>query len=108
MIRYAVVEKRKPHFDLSTVRRLVKSPTSRLITRQAFKDAAGLGWEEDDIVECITQLKQQDFYKSMTIYTNSQLWQDVYLPTQQEKELYVKVQLDATAETVTVVSFKAR
>ena len=102
------VEKRKPHFDLNTVKRLAKSPTSRLITRQAFKDAASLGWEEDDIVECVTQLRQQDFYKSMTIYANSQLWQDVYYPTHQEKLLYVKVQLDATAETITVVSFKAR
>ncbi len=90
------------------MKRLIKSPASRLITRQAFKDAAGLGWEEDDIVECVTQLRPQDFYKSMTIYTNSQLWQDVYHPTHQEKRLYVKVQLDATAEIVTVVSFKAR
>jgi hypothetical protein len=67
-----------------------------------------LGLEEDDIVECVARLTPQDFYKSMTIYTSSQLWQDVYHPTRQEEPLYVKVQLDATAETVVIVSFKAR
>ena len=79
-----------------------------MITRQAFKDAAILGLEENDIVECVAQLTRQDFYKSMTIYTNSQLWQDVYHPRHQEAPLYVKVQLDATEETVVIVSFKAR
>ena len=108
MIRWRSVEKRKPHFDLSTVKRLAKSPASRMITRQAFKDAALLGLEETDIVECVAQLTQQHFYKSMTVHTSSQLWQDVYHLVHQETPLYVKVQLDATAETVVIVSFKAR
>ena len=108
VIRCCSVEKRKPHFDLNTVKRLVKSPASRIITRQAFKNAASLGLEENDIVECVAQLTQQDFYKSMTIYANSQLWQDVYHPTHQEEPLHVKVQLDAPEETVVIVSFKAR
>ena len=79
-----------------------------MITRQAFKDAASLGLEENDIVNCVTRLTRQDFYKSMTIYTNTQVWQDVYHPTHQEEPLYVKVQIDATEETVVIVSFKAR
>lgn len=108
MIRCSPVEKRKPHFDLNTVKGLAKSSVSRILTRQAVKDAALLGLEENDIAECVTQLTRQDFYKSMTIYTSSQLWQDVYLPTYQEKPLYVKVQLDASEETVVIVSFKAR
>jgi motility quorum-sensing regulator/GCU-specific mRNA interferase toxin len=102
------VEKRKPHFDLNIVKRLAKNPASRIITRQAFKDAALLGSEEDDIVECVAQLTQQDFYKSMTVYTNSQLWQDVYHPTHHETPLYVKVQLDTTEKTVVIISCKAR
>jgi motility quorum-sensing regulator/GCU-specific mRNA interferase toxin len=102
------VEKRKPHFDLNIVKRLAKNPASRIITRQAFKDAALLGLEEDDIVECVAQLTQQDFYKSMTVYTNSQLWQDVYHPTHHETPLYVKVQLDTTEKTVVIISCKAR
>lgn len=79
-----------------------------MITRQAFKDAASLGLEENDIVNCVTRLTRQDFYKSMTTYTNTQVWQDVYHPTHQEEPLYVKVQIDATEETVVIVSFKAR
>jgi len=108
MIRCRLVEKRKPHFDLNLVKRLVKSPASHIITRQAFKDAAALGLEESDIVECVAQLTQQDFYKSMTVYANSRLWQDVYHPTHQETPLYVKVQLDTTEETVVIISCKAR
>lgn len=108
MIRSQYVEKRKPHFALSTVKRLVKSPATRIITRQAFKDTVALGWEESDIVECVTQLRPQDFYKSMTTYVDSQLWQDVYHPTHHGTPLYVKVQLDATAETIVIISHKAR
>ncbi|MBM4257438.1 MAG: hypothetical protein FJ147_16280 [Deltaproteobacteria bacterium] len=65
MIRYQAVEKKKPHFNLQTVKRLVKSPNSRVITRQAFKDAAVLGLEESDIVECVALLTPQDFYKKV-------------------------------------------
>jgi len=46
--------------------------------------------------------------KSMTIYTNSQQWQDVYHSAHHEAPLYVKVQIDTTEETVVIVSFKAR
>ncbi len=73
MVRCRSVEKRTPHFDLNTIRRLAKSPASRVITRQAFKDAALLGLEENDIVDGVARLTRQDFYKSMTIYTNAQV-----------------------------------
>ena len=102
------MEKRKPTFDLRTVKKLVKNPATRIITRQALKDTTVLGWNEDDIVTCIGQLTSQDFYKSMTTYTNSRIWQDVYYPTYEEVELYVKVQIGGGDENVVIISFKKR
>lgn len=107
MIRYRSVEKRKPTFALRTVKKLVKNPATRIITRQAFKDAAFLGWEEEDIVECVAQLSPHDFYKSMTTYENAQHWQDVYRPVYRDVPLYVKVQCEAE-EIVVIISFKER
>ena len=100
------MEKKKPTFDLNTVKKLVKNPATRIITRQAFKDAATLGWGEEDIVECISQLARQDFQKSMTTYVNPRLWQDVYRPIYKEVPLYVKVQIDPAEATAIVSSFK--
>jgi motility quorum-sensing regulator/GCU-specific mRNA interferase toxin len=102
------VEKRKPTFDLRTVKKLVKNPETRIITRQAFKETVALGWNEENIVTCIGQLSSQDFYKSMTTYTNSQIWQDVYYPTYEEVGLYVKVQIGGADENVVIISFKKR
>lgn len=59
-------------------------------------------------MECIAQLSRQDFCKSMTVYANPRLWQDVYRPTYKDAPLYVKVQIDPIEEIVTIVSFKAR
>jgi hypothetical protein len=50
MIQGEQVEKKRPTFDLNTVKRLAKNPAARVITRQAFKDATALGWEEEDII----------------------------------------------------------
>ena len=102
------MEKRKPAFDLRTVKKLAKNPETRIITRQAFKDTTSLGWNEGDIITCIDQLSSQDFYKSMTTYANSRIWQDVYYPTYEEVELYVKVQIGGADENVVIISFKKR
>lgn len=102
------MEKRNPTFVLSTVKKLVKNPATRIVTRRALKDTVALGWNEDDIVACVSRLTRQDFYKSMTTYANSRIWQDVYYPTYQEVDLYVKVQIGGVDENVVVISFKKR
>lgn len=102
------MEKRKPAFDLRTVKKLVNNPATRIVTRQAFKDTVSQGWNEGDIVRCIGQLSSQDFYKSMTTYANSRIWQDVYYPTYEEVGLYVKVQIGGADENVVSISFKKR
>ena len=60
-----------------------------------------------DIVRCILQLTPHDFYKSMTSYLDSKLWQDVYRPTFQGVDIYLKVQI-LLEEKVVVISFKER
>lgn len=42
------------------------------------------------MVQVIQQLTSRDLYKSMTSYHDHTRWQDVYLPTYRDVDLYVK------------------
>ena len=100
-------EKRKPHYVLSRVQALVQNSATRAFTSSSEDDAAKLGWGREEIVQCVLQLTHRDFYKSMTSYLNTKLWQDVYRPTFRGVDLYVKVQI-LLEERVVVISFKER
>jgi motility quorum-sensing regulator / GCU-specific mRNA interferase toxin len=102
-----VNEKRKPHYPLSRLQELVRDPATRQITASSRRGAAEFNWSEEDIVRCIISLTHRDFYKSMTTYQNSKIWQDVYRPTFRNVELYVKLQVSLDEQGV-VISFKQR
>ena len=76
-------EKRRPHYALTEVKRLVRSIESRRITRSALDGAAALSSLRDRT-----------------------LWQDVYRPNYGGVPLYVKVQIVGERMAV-VISFKA-
>ena len=77
--------------------------------REALLDAMKLELSREEIDACIASLTEQDFHKTMPALNPnwSGCWQDVYKPTFNETELYVKLQL-FPGETVYVVSFKSR
>ncbi len=100
-------EKRKPHYSLSRLQELVRDPATRQITASSRRGATEFNWSEEEIVQCIVGLTRQDFYKSMTTYQNSKIWQNVYRPTFRRVELYVKLQISPNEEGV-VISFKPR
>jgi len=89
-----VMEKRKPHYALSDLKKLFCGEKARFITQQARKGAVNMGYMDDDaILAVVEKLCPEHFYKSMTSYENHKVWQDVYRYQDGEKSLYIKLQL---------------
>lgn len=101
------MEKKKRHYPLDEIKKLVEKVETRVITGVARDNAAAMGMDDNDMNACIQALTQQDFFKSMPRRTDRTLWQDVYRPTYQGKALYVKLQIGHDGKGV-VVQFKAK
>ena len=100
------MEKRKPHYPLGRIKRLIQQGDYR-VTRTALQcGIRDFGFVETPrVAESILTMEPKDFYKSMTAIHDSRLWQDVYRPTVAGTRAYVKVQI--VDETTVVISFKA-
>lgn len=72
------MEKRKPHYPLSEVQRVVEGRGVSAFTATALNGAAALGLSSVQAVAVVLGLKQKDFYKSMTTNADHKIWQDVY------------------------------
>ena len=55
--------------------------------------AQAMGLEVAQAVEAVCSMRRSDFYKSMTAYAASQVWQDVYCPETPAGTACVKVTL---------------
>ena len=101
------MEKRKPHYSLSQLQDMLSDEHTRIITRKCKQEAAEIGYFDDAmIVERVLRLTRKEFYKSMTAYENSQLWQDVYKSEDGERSLYIKLQLSVGKNQAVVIQFK--
>jgi motility quorum-sensing regulator/GCU-specific mRNA interferase toxin len=98
------VEKRKPHYALDTIKATFISVRALRITKTATTCAETLGLELKHIVTIIQGMTREQFYKSMTSYASSSIWQDVYHVPHGTVVLYVKFTTDA--EGYLVISFK--
>jgi motility quorum-sensing regulator / GCU-specific mRNA interferase toxin len=96
------MEKGTPHCKLSVVKELVHAGKV-CATRSALAGAENLGFDFDDIIGVVMALTMQDFYKSMTTHSDHMVWQDVYHPTTQAGEVYLKL---TVINDVLIVSFK--
>lgn len=104
MVQFLHMEKRRAHYLLSEIKRLVANPNTRYVTTTALQGANALGMGEREIVEAVMNLHPADFYKAMTTLRNSRLWQDVYRPYVRGQRVYLKIQVDQ--ERGIVISFK--
>lgn len=96
------MEKRKPHYDLTTVRSLIEA--GKFSTTQVARSGATmLGFNLADMLAIIIQLTQSDFYKSMTSHKDHTVWQDVYRPDTSAGSLYIKLSI---VDDLLIVSFK--
>ena len=116
------MDKRTPHTKLHIVQKLIRLGAVQFSASVAYgADEVGLR-SKMEIVTFLLRIRPTDFYKSMTTYTDSRIWQDVYQPTTASGiKLYVKFtvrwtnaapsgdSLDAaetTYQQVLLVSFK--
>jgi len=92
----------EPH-DLLQIKFFVRFGASRRLTNRARYDVMALGYEVDDVVDCICDLTEADFHKSEDSRDFPGRRLDVYLPDYLGKKIYVK--LDLYDDYVLVVSF---
>lgn len=96
------MEKRTPHCKLAKVKTLVEAGKVRT-THAARTGANELGLEFSDMLAVVMTLTPADFYKSMTTHVDHTVWQDVYRPSTQAGDVYLKL---TVIDDVLIVSFK--
>lgn len=96
------MEKRTPHSKLSVVKALVEAGKVRT-THAARTGANELGLAFSDMLDVVMALTPTDFYKSMTTHADHTVWQDVYRPSTQAGDVYLKL---TVIDDVLIVSFK--
>ena len=100
------MEKRRPHYDLGSIKAAFTTPASLRITKTALTTAEALDLTLDDIVTIVQGISREQFYKSMTSLADHHIWQDVYLVQCGELLLYLKFTTDA--EGYLVISLKEK
>ena len=98
------MEKNTAHCRLAVVKEMVKAGQVRT-TKAAREGGVALGFDFDAMLTVLTALTKNDFYKSMTSHADHRVWQDVYRPTTQAGEVYLKL---TVIDDVLIVSFKER
>jgi motility quorum-sensing regulator/GCU-specific mRNA interferase toxin len=96
------MEKRTPHCKLPVIKALVAAGKVRA-TYSATQGAAQMGFGFSEMLNVVTTLTTADFYKSMTTHADHTVWQDVYRPSTQAGDVYLKL---TVIDDVLIVSFK--
>ncbi|MBI5331932.1 MAG: type II toxin-antitoxin system MqsR family toxin [Betaproteobacteria bacterium] len=96
------MEKRTPQYALAVAKSLIRAGKVRT-THAARSGACELGLELSDMLAVVMALTPTDFYKSMTTHTDHTVWQDVYHPSTQMGDVYLKL---TVIDDVLIVSFK--
>ena len=100
------VEKRSPHYDLVRVQADVARLGTAAFTKTAMDGGRAMGLTTAEMLKVIASLVRHNFYKSMTTYADSRVWQDVYhASTPVRKDAYVKITLRDNAP---VIQFKEK
>jgi motility quorum-sensing regulator/GCU-specific mRNA interferase toxin len=102
------MEKRKPHYELAEVKKVVSDPNSHPFTASARAGGVALGLTPQEMREVVLSLSPSDFVKSMTTILDNRVWQDVYSgATPSGHSVYIKI-TGYTDRRPPVISFKAK
>jgi len=100
------MEKRKPHYPLEEIKSRVATHGVAAFTISAVENYRLMGLDDENALQVVLGLKSTMFYKSMTTYYDTSLWQDVYhAPTHFGKVAYIKVTL---RDGAVVIQFKEK
>jgi hypothetical protein len=100
-----MARRRQPHYPLNTIKAAFADETRMNRTMTAADGAEELGMDEQAVIDVVAGLTGRDFDKSMQSDVNPVIWQDVYKPIVEGRELYVKFTLDTQGELL-LISFK--
>jgi motility quorum-sensing regulator/GCU-specific mRNA interferase toxin len=98
------MERDSPHYDLQWIQYRLEAG-DYWIERLAAQGAMSLGFDQQDILDCVLQLTPADFYKSMESNKRPGFWQDVYKVVYCDVRIYVKIQIGHTGDGV-IIQFK--
>lgn len=99
------MEKRRPHYLLANIKAAFADAASLNRSFVSKQGADGLAMDDQQVVTVVQALTHAAFEKSMTSLVDHRIWQDVYRPRHEGRELYVKFTLDAR-QSLLLISFK--
>jgi motility quorum-sensing regulator/GCU-specific mRNA interferase toxin len=98
------LEKRKAHYPLPTVKRLVADKRVRF-TMTAVAGGAEMGFIVEEMLKVVSGLASKNLYKSMTSHADHRVWHDVYHVETKRGEVYLKL---TVVEELLIISFKEK
>lgn len=98
------MEKRKAHYPLAAVKRLIAEGRVSF-TMTAVAGGAAMGFATEEMLDVVSSLKAKDLYKSMTSHADHRVWHDVYHADTERGVVYLKL---TVVEEVLIVSFKEK
>ncbi|MFN7125182.1 MAG: type II toxin-antitoxin system MqsR family toxin [Allorhizobium sp.] len=98
------MEKRIAHHDLTAVILLVRTRKAAAFTKTALDGGRQMGLTVAEMIEAVCTLTARDFFKSMTTYADSRVWQDVYHANTPAGKAYVKITM--RVDGAPVIQFK--
>lgn len=101
------MEKKKPHYSLSEIQRVVEMRGVNAFTATALRGAAALGLSNAQVIAVVLELKQTNLYKSMTTHLDHAIWQDVYHTTL-ESGLVAYIKFTLRENGTVVIQFKEK
>lgn len=98
------MEKRKAHYPLTSVKRLIGEGRVNF-TMTAVAGGAAMGFSADEMLDVVSSLASRNLYKSMTSHADHKVWHDVYHAATRRGIVYLKLTI---VEDLLIVSFKEK
>jgi motility quorum-sensing regulator / GCU-specific mRNA interferase toxin len=98
------LEKRKAHYALAIVKRLIAEGRVSF-TMTAVAGGAAMGFAAEEMLDVVSSLTSRHLYKSMTSHADHKVWHDVYHADTDRGVVYLKL---TVVEDLLIVSFKEK
>lgn len=95
------MEKRKPHYNLSLIKRLT-SEGKIVFSNAALSGASALSLDDLALAQVVANLQPKDFHISKMANTETKIWLDLYRPITHVGVVYLKIKV---SDSVFIVSF---
>ena len=98
------MEKRKAHYPLTKVKRLIKDRRVEF-TLTAVTGGAAMGFNANEMLDVVSNLENRNLYKSMTAHAGHTVWHDVYHSDTPRGVVYLTLTI---VDRLLIISFKEK